>query len=144
MNATKTIVGTWNFVEAWDIGDNSMSPNAKTYPWGNPAAGYWSFDSSGNMGLHISCNPPLPNLGDNWLPTATTNLLLASLNPNVYMAYFGTYSFDDANITIQVFNDVLRAYTGTPQVRPYALSAGGDELIIGDQTSYLRRLVRLS
>jgi lipocalin-like protein len=144
MNDTKTVVGTWNFVEAWDVGDNPMSPNEKTYPWGDPAAGYWAFDSSGHMGLHISANPPLPNLGDDWLAGATTNLLLASLNANAYMAYFGTYTFDGANITIQVFNDVLRAYTGTPQVRPYKLSADGDELLIGDGVSYLRRLVRLT
>ena len=56
----QTIIGTWSMIEAWDIGDDPNDPQKKTYPWGNPSAGYWVFDKSGHFSLMISQNPPLP------------------------------------------------------------------------------------
>lgn len=144
-----SIAGTWQLVEAWDIGDDPDAPTKKTWPWGNPASGYWAYDASGHFGLQISMNPPLPIPGDppnpNWItPTAPVELLRESLTPAVYYAYFGTYTVDykAGVITHQVFADVLREYTGTPQPRPFRLD--GNNLIIGDEQSYMRRLVRLT
>jgi acetolactate decarboxylase len=146
-----SVVGTWQMVEAWDIGDDPNDPTKVTYPWGNPPSGYWVYDSSGNFGLQISLNPPLPipDGNANWLtPTppweAPCDLLRQSLTPNVYYAYFGTYTVDYAGGTInqQVFTDVLRSYTGTAQPRPFRLSGG--DLIIGDEKSYIRRFKRLT
>jgi acetolactate decarboxylase len=150
-DSAPSVVGTWEMVEAWDIGDDPNDPTKLTYPWGNPPSGYWVYDPSGNFGLQISLNPPLPipNGNANWLsPTppweAPCDLLRQSLTPNVYYAYFGTYKVDYAGGTIdqQVFTDVLRQYTGTPQPRPFKLVDG--ELLIGDLKSYLRRFKRLS
>ena len=28
-----SVLGTWEMVEAWDIGDDPKEPNKKTYPW---------------------------------------------------------------------------------------------------------------
>jgi hypothetical protein len=68
--------------------------------------------------------------------------MLASFNN--YMAYWGTFTVDYVNnvVTHNVVTDVLRAYTGTSQPRPFELS--GDELIIGDQQTYLRRFKRVA
>jgi acetolactate decarboxylase len=144
-----SIAGTWQLVEAWDIGDDPTDPSKKTWPWGNPASGYWTYDTSGHFGLQISMNPPLPIPGNppnpNWItPTAPVELLRETLTPAVYFAYFGTYTVDHGagTITHQVFADVLREYTGMPEVRPFRLA--GNELLIGDDKTYLRRLVRLT
>lgn len=144
-----SVVGTWQLVEAWDTGDDSIAPTKKTWPWGNPASGYWTYDSKGNFGLQISTNPPLPIPGTppnpDWLtPTAPVELLRETLTPDVYYAYFGTYTVDSTRgvITHQVVADVLREYTGTQQQRPFRFD--GKDLIIGDEKSYLRRLVRLT
>ena len=58
-NVKQSIIGTWALVEAWDIGDNPKKPKQKTYPWGNPPAGYWVYDKSGHFSLMISQNPAL-------------------------------------------------------------------------------------
>jgi acetolactate decarboxylase len=144
-----SITGTWQLVEAWDIGDDPDDPTKKTWPWGDPASGYWAYDASGHFGLQISMNPPLPIPGDppnpNWItPTAPVELLRETLTPAVYYAYFGTYTVDDTAgvITHHVVADVLRGYTGTAQPRPFRLA--GNDLIIGDEKTYLRRLVRLT
>jgi acetolactate decarboxylase len=150
-----SVVGTWEMIEAWDIGDVASDPTLITYPWGNPPSGYWVYDSSGNFGLQISLNPPLPIPGgnSNWLtppPEPPCDLLRQSLTPNVYYAYFGTYTVDytfvdgsvKGTINQQVFTDVLRSYTGTAQPRPFRLT--GQEMIIGDEKSYIRRFKRLT
>lgn len=159
-----TIVGTWSLVEAWDIGDNASDPTQKTYPWGNPPAGYWVYDESGHFSLMISQNPPLPIPTDpfsgapqpGWLSPAEPwsvphELLISSFATAQPYAYFGTYTVQpDKNdpakggtIMHTVYSDVMRAYTGTVQPRPFVFD-GNDYLNVGVPGSYLRRLKRLS
>lgn len=163
-NPTPSVVGTWSMVEAWDIGDDPSDPTKKTYPWGNPSAGYWVFDSSGHFSLMISQNPPLPipadpfsgNPQSNWLnPTAPWtvpyDLLIATFATASPYAYFGTYTveLDDqnphkgGNLLLTVFSDVMRAYTNTVQTRPFQFD-GNDFLNVGTPGQYLRRLQRLT
>jgi hypothetical protein len=153
-------------VEAWDIGDDPNDPTKKTYPWGNPPAGYWVFDSSGHFSLMISQNPPLPIPNDPfststppqtqpaWLtPTAPWtvpyDLLIATFATAKPYAYFGTYTveFDQephkGKLFLTVFSDVMRAYTGTVQERPFQFD-GPDFLNVGVSGQYLRRLQRLT
>ncbi len=59
--APASVVGTWQLVEAWDIGDDPKQPDKKTWPWGDPASGYWVYDSSGNFGLQILEEPAAPH-----------------------------------------------------------------------------------
>lgn len=171
MNSTiRSIVGTWQLVEAWDIGDDPAHPTARTYPWGDPPAGYWVYDRSGHFSLMISQNPPLeippdpftgkPQFG--WLaPSAPWQvpqaLLVESFSTAQPYAYFGTYEVtpdpafpDDPNRGIvlhTVVSDVMRAYTGTVQSRPFTWD-GDDYFDVGNPGSatgcYLRRLKRLT
>jgi hypothetical protein len=161
---SQSIVGTWAMVEAWDIGDNPSDPTQKTYPWGNPSAGYWVYDSSGHFSLMISQNPALPIPADpfsgspqpDWLnPTAPWtvpyDLLISTFATASPYAYFGTYTveLDDhaphlgGTILHTVFSDVMRAYTGTVQSRPFRFD-GPDFLNVGVPGQYLRRLQRLT
>ena len=58
-----------------------------------------------------------------------------------YIAYYGTYSVDEANISVQVEGAWDPSQVGTNQARPYELN--GDTLIIGDQKTYIRTLQRV-
>lgn len=143
-----TVIGCWKMVEAWNI-NNPGDP--KTYPWGNPPLGYWVFDTAGNVSVQISLNPPLPNLGagasgNGWWTDQPppVNEMIDTFNN--YMAYFGTYTVDDKNgvIIANVTTDVLRQYESPDNIqkRPFAFVDG--DLIIGDQTTYSRRFVRVA
>ncbi len=159
-----SIIGTWAMIEAWDIGDDPAHPKKKTWPWGRPPAGYWVYDRSGHFSLMISRNPPLPIPTDpfsgqpqpSWLSPAAPwqvpeSLLIESFSTAQPYAYFGTYQvIPDATdpehagvIEHTVVADLLRAYTGTVQKRPYRFN-GNDVLDIGVPGQYLRRLQRLS
>jgi len=137
-----SIIGSWTMVEAWDMNDPGKP--GKSYPWGNPPLGYWVYDKAGNVSVQISLNPPLSNLGDGWW-TATPPPVAEMVNSfNNYMAYWGTYTVDynAGTVTHYVTTDVLRQYTATEQSRPFKLV--GDELLIGDGTTYLRRFKRVA
>ncbi len=60
---------------------------------------------------------------------------------NAYIAYYGTYTIDEANITVQVEGAWDPSQVDTAQARPYELR--GDTLIIGDQVTYKRTLKRV-
>lgn len=143
---TETIVGCWQMVEAWNINDPAK-PEEKTYPWGQPPLGYWVYDPAGNASVLISINPALPNIPNtvNWwdMTSDSVNSAMVASFDNCY-AYFGTYTVDYPSgvVTVNVVADVLRAYTGTPQPRPFKFVDG--DLVIGDPTSYIRRFKRVA
>ncbi|MFL6244821.1 MAG: lipocalin-like domain-containing protein, partial [Thermoanaerobaculia bacterium] len=136
------IAGCWQMIEAWDMNDPGKP--GKSYPWGNPPLGYWVYDTAGNVSVQISINPALPIVDASWwtLGKTANDEMLASFNN--YMAYFGTYTVDYAagTVTHNVTTDVLRQYTGTAQARPFQIV--GDELLIGDNQTYLRRFKRVA
>jgi hypothetical protein len=70
-------------------------------------------------------------------PTPTQALAIY----NNYIAYYGTYTVDLINITVQVEGAWDPTQVGTAQARPYQLE--GDTLIIGDQVTYKRTLERV-
>lgn len=161
---TRSIVGTWAMVEAWDIGDDPSKPKKKTWPWGKPCAGYWVYDSSGHFSLMISQNPPLAIPADpfsgapqpGWLSSTAPwrvprDLLIESFSTAQPYAYFGTWQVvpdplhPDKGGTIEhtVTADIMRAYTGTVQKRPFVFD-GDDYLNVGVPGQYLRRLKRLT
>jgi len=164
-NEQLSIIGTWEMVEAWDIGDNPAKPTQKTYPWGNPSMGYWVYDTSGHFSLMISQNPALPIPLDpfaippktqpGWLTPAAPwqvpyELLIETFATASPYAYFGTYTVQmdpespgSGNILHTVQADVMRAYTGTVQTRPFSFD-GKDYLNVGVPGQYLRRLKRLT
>lgn len=159
-----SIIGTWKLIEAWDIGDIPNDPQKKTYPWGQPPLGYWVYDKSGHFSLMIAQNPALPipspfpdSPQPSWLsPNAPWKvpyeLLIETFAPAVGApyAYFGTYEVQmdkdnplQGTINHTVISDVMRAYTGTIQARPFSFE-GPNIINVGVPGQYLRKLERLT
>jgi len=72
--------------------DGSMGP----YTFGNPPSGYFIYDSTGHASIQIMTTPPQQIASDP--PTPTQALAIY----NNYIAYYGTYTVDLINITVQV------------------------------------------
>lgn len=161
MSFTKEfITGTWEMIEAWDIGDDPTDPTKKTYPWGNNDGikGYWVYDRAGHFSMIIYPYPalPIPPQGADWLhptPPATVpyDLLMESFSTINPYAYFGKYTVDMTPDGVGTINqvvqaDVMRAYTGTKQPRPFTLEIadGVDYINVGVAGQYLRKLRRLT
>ena len=160
---TPSIIGTWAMVEAWNIETNSAGLAQKIYPWGDPPNGYWVYDKKGHFSLMISPNPALPIPADpfsgdpqpGWLSPASPwkvpyDLLMETFANASPYAYFGTYEVQmdqkdpaQGNILHTVTADVMRAYTGTVQTRPF-LFEGPNVINVGEPGVYLRRLQRLT
>ena len=132
------LVGTWRLVEYWNR-DSADQP--KRYPFGEQPVGFIVYDAAGNVFIQFAPHPRPARMTREELRKAGPEELRATLEG--YVAYFGTYTVDAARGVVihHVAADVRREYTGTDQERPFRLS--GDELIIGDQTTWLRRLVRV-
>jgi hypothetical protein len=128
------IVGTWRLISA-----ENKDPNTGKwvpYAFGNPPSGYFIYDATGHASVQIMTTPPQTiATPDN--PTPDEALAIF----NNYIAYYGSYTVDSANITVQVEGALDPSQVGTPQIRPYELS--GDTLIIGDQVTYKRTLKRV-
>ena len=110
------LVGTWKLVEYWD---RASADQPKDYKYGQPPLGFIVYDAAGHVFVQFA-------------------------SKTEYVAYFGTYTVDAAKsiVTHHVQSDVTGKYTGTDQLRPFHLD--GDELVIGDGKTWLRRLVRVN
>jgi hypothetical protein len=128
------LVGTWRLVSAEDVDPNTGK--WVPYTFGNPPSGYFIYDSTGHASIQIMTTPPVSIASpDNPTPAEALDIF------NAYIAYYGTYTVDDVNISVQVEGAWDPSQVGTDQARPYELS--GDTLIIGDQTTYKRTLERV-
>jgi hypothetical protein len=128
------ILGTWKLMSAED----RQSPSDPWVPcaFGNPPSGYFVYDATGHASIQILTTPP-QTIATPDSPTPEEALAIF----NGYIAYYGTYSIDAANITVQVEGALDPSQVGSAQTRPYELS--GDTLIIGDQVTYKRTLKRV-
>lgn len=127
----KQIAGTWNLISAEDKVNGKWVP----YTFGNPPSGYFIYDATGHASVQIMTTPPQQIASpDN--PTAAEALAIF----NNYIAYYGTYTIDATNLTVQVKGAWDPTQVGTAQARPYELK--GNTLIIGDQVTYIRTLKR--
>jgi hypothetical protein len=129
-----SLVGTWKLVSAEDV-------DPKTGQWvpftfGDPPSGYFIYDHSGHASVQIMTTPPTA-IATPDSPTPAEALEIF----NRYIAYFGTYTTDEANIYHQVEGAWDPSQVGSVQTRPYELD--GDTLIIGDQKTYKRTLTRV-
>jgi hypothetical protein len=127
------VVGTWRLISAED--KDSKTGKWVPYTFGNPPSGYFIYDATGHASVQIMTTPPQTIATDG--PTPEQALAIF----NNYIAYYGSYTVDSANITVQVEGALDPSQVGTPQVRPYEVS--GDTLIIGDQVTYKRTLKRV-
>jgi hypothetical protein len=130
----KQVVGTWKLISAED------RASAKD-PWipgtfGKPPSGYFIYDATGHASIQIMTTPP-QKIATPDTPTPTEALAIF----NGYIAYYGTYTVDAKNITVQVEGAWDPSQVGTSQARPYQVK--GDKLIIGDQVTYKRTLKRM-
>lgn len=130
----KQLVGTWKLMSAEDKDPNTGK--WVPYTFGNPPSGYFIYDATGHASIQIMTTPPV-KIATPDSPTPAEALEIF----NGYIAYYGTYTVDDVNITVQVEGAWDPSQVGTPQARPYELT--GDTLIIGDQTTYIRTLARV-
>ncbi|MBL8238108.1 MAG: lipocalin-like domain-containing protein [Bryobacterales bacterium] len=130
----KQIVGTWKLISAEDRA--SASVPWVPYTFGNPPSGYFIYDATGHASIQIMTTPP-QSIATPDSPTPAEALAIF----NNYIAYYGTYTIDASNITVQVEGAWDPSQVGSSQARPYTLS--GDTLIIGDQITYKRTLQRM-
>lgn len=128
------LVGTWKLISAEDVDPNTGK--WVPYTFGNPPSGYFVYDATGHASIQIMTTPPV-TIATPDTPTPAEALEIF----NGYIAYYGTYTVDDVNITVQVEGAWDPSQVGTNQARPYELT--GDTLIIGDQTTYIRTLERV-
>ena len=133
-NAQSQVAGTWRLISAED--KDPTTGKWVPYTFGNPPSGYFIYDATGHASVQIMTTPPQQIATPD---TQTPDEALAIFN--AYIAYYGSYTVDSANITVQVEGALDPSQVGTAQVRPYELK--GDTLIIGDQVTYKRTLKRV-
>lgn len=136
------LLGTWRLVEFWDR-DSLSAP--KRYLYGEQPTGYFVYDPSGHVSIQIQHGPKPPVVsearGEDWFREASLEELRAAVAG--FRAYFGTYTVDRERgvVVHQVEGDSRALYTGTPQSRRFRLD--GDSLIIGNDTTTRRVLLRV-
>jgi hypothetical protein len=132
-----SLVGTWRLVEVWDLDKEGN----KTYPYGVPPRGYIVYDSTGHVFVGFMRNPPVSpdGFGQEQPPSQE----LKSQAWDAYAGYFGTYSVDWAAgvVTHHVEGAWNPSYLRRDQPRPFTLK--GDTLVLGDQKTWQRVLVRV-
>jgi hypothetical protein len=136
------LIGTWRLVEFWDR-DSASAP--KFYRYGEKPTGYFVYDPTGHVSIQIETGPTPPLIrqerGENWFESASAEELRTTVRS--FRAYFGTYTVDRQHglVIHQVEGDSRAFYTGTPQPRRFRLV--GDSLIIGNETTARRVLLRV-
>lgn len=136
------LVGTWRLLEFWDR-DSAAAPRRYTY--GEQPTGYFVYDPTGHVSIQIQSGPaPLiipQERGEDWFRVASPEELRATVE--AFRAYFGTYRVDRQRGVVihQVEGDSRALYTTTSQRRRFRLV--GDSLIIGNDTTARRVLVRV-
>ena len=118
------LVGTWRLVRF----ENTAKDGKVDKPYGEHPRGYFVYDPTGHLSIHIMRNPPLPPFASGDDETATDAEKAQAYN--AYVGYFGTYRVDKAKQVLhhQVEGALNTIYTDTDQLRPYRLK--GDILII--------------
>lgn len=137
----KQLIGTWRLVSFEDRKDEKDPNSEWTYPFGKSPKGYFVYDATGHVTIQIMRTPPSAKFasGDDDKPTSDE----AKAAYEGYVAYFGTYTIDEANSTVihHVEGSLRPNYAGTDQKRPFKLS--GNSLIIGDEKTWRRVLERV-
>jgi hypothetical protein len=131
-----TIVGTWRLVEFADL--DSTTGKWK-YPYGKKPKGYFTYTKSNIVNINISSEFPL-KISQDSSKKYTINLY-EHIWQNSF-GYFGTCSVDMriSVVTHHVEGGCIPYYIDTDQKRQFTLK--GDSLIIGDNKTWKRLLVR--
>jgi hypothetical protein len=134
--AAKALTGTWALVRY----ENTAPDGKVTTPFGTHPKGYFTYDPTGHLSIHIMRTPPVAPFaaGD----TRGTDAEIRAAYDG-YAGYFGTWRINpDATAVIHVVEGALRpSYTGTEQFRPFTLN--GDTLIVRPAPGEYRELRRV-
>ena len=130
------LVGTWRLVSYENYRDGKRET-----PYGESPRGYFGYDPTGHVSIHIMKMPRLAPDGFGRGASPSAGQKAAAYD--AYVGYFGTYTVDTARgvVVHHVEGSLDPSYTDTDQPRPFVLA--GDTLIIGDQTTWKRVLVRV-
>ncbi len=134
--ATSELVGTWRLVE---FANKDSASGEWVHVYGRHPKGYFTYSNKGILNINISSEVPLE------VTESIADTLKVSWKDLVFskaMGYFGTYSIKaDSGIVIHhVEGGSIPWYIGSDQPRPFQLR--GDTLVIGDNTTWKRILVR--
>ena len=135
--AAKALTGTWELVRY----ENTAPDGTVTMPFGAHPKGYFTYDPTGHLSIHIMRTPPVaPFAAGNDLKGTDAEVRAAY---DAYAAYFGTWRISpDGTAVIHVVEGALRpSYTGTEQFRPFTLK--GDTLIVRPSPGEYRELHRV-
>ncbi len=134
----RRIVGTWKLIEARDL-DTESGKWTPTFGKPGTLSGYFMYDVNGFTSVQIMTTPPQPKYKSDY-PTAEEALEIFKN----YINYYGTYTLseDGRTITCHVEGALDPNQVGTDQPRPCEIK--DNQLIIGDQTTYIRILERVS
>jgi hypothetical protein len=141
-DVTPELVGTWRLVEFWD---RDSAAARKRYTYGEQPTGYFVYDPSGHVSIQIQRGPMPPVIkaerGEEWFRKASREELRTAVES--FRAYFGTYSVDPQQSVVvhHVEGDSRGLYTGTQQRRRFRLI--GDSLILGNDATARRVLLRV-
>ena len=130
------IVGTWRLIEFANL---DSTTNVWKYRYGKNPRGYFTYTKTGILNINISTDSPSKISEDS---AKHYNINLYDFIDNVSLGYFGTYTVDEKNSTVihHVKGGSIPWYIDTNQPRPFTVK--GDTVIIGDNKTWRRVLVR--
>ncbi|MFT3934779.1 MAG: lipocalin-like domain-containing protein [Chitinophagaceae bacterium] len=135
--ANNKLAGTWQLLEFADWNETTSSWE---YPYGKKPKGYFTYTKSGIVNLNICSETALKISEDS---AKNYNINLQHWINNNALGYFGTYTIDynKSIVTHHVKGGSMSWYIDTDQQRPFTFK--GDTLIIGDNKTWKRVLVRV-
>jgi hypothetical protein len=132
-----SIVGTWQVIEWWA---RDAKSGARQYPYGKQPAGYYVFDDTGRMFVHVAAAGTGDRLGPGRWRTLSQDDLRQLIERR--LAYFGSYAVDAARgvISEHVESDLARELAGATRDLPFRRD--GDRLLLGDGETWQAVLMR--
>ena len=130
------LVGTWRLIEFADL---DTITGIWKYPYGKKPNGFFTYTKTNIVNINISSETPLKISEDS---TKKYSINLYNHIWNNSFGYFGMYSidFNKSIVTHFVKGGDIPYYIETDQPRPFIFK--GDTLIIGDNKTWKRVLVR--
>ena len=138
--AAAGLLGTWRAVEYWDR-DSVNAP--KRYPFGDRPCAYVIYTATGHVSVQLAYGPVPPRLpADSVRNQEPIDPAEALAMLRRHVSYFGTYEIDSTGKRVihHIEADAGRVITDTHNARPFELR--GDTLILGNQRTWQRTLVR--
>lgn len=130
------LIGTWKLIEFADL---DSTTDKWEYAYGKHPKGFFTYTKTGIVNLNIPVDTALTISEDS---AKNYNVNLLKWVYNYSFGYFGTYSvdFNKSIITHHVTGGSLPWFVETDQPRPFSFK--GDTLVIGDNKTWRRVLIK--